>query len=176
MKTSIFICTLTGCVVLLAVFAAGPTLAGMYYEDHEITVPENLYYIEGTGSYYLPGQGADTFFNIGKWYRYEGDEWFISDDLDGPWSGILPASLPRDLAELPADFRETRKLGMIPYRYVIGPQYQDEGYYYRYYSGDYYEEFEHRGYHERRRSYRTYRLYVEPYDYDWYYTHRKYRY
>jgi hypothetical protein len=162
MKTQIPARIMTACFVLLLVFSAVPVLADIYYESNDNAVPEYLYYIEGTGSYYLPGQEADTFFNLGKWYRSDGGEWFISDTADGPWSGILEASLPRDLAELPADFKTTRKLGMIPYEYVAGPDKQHTDYYYRYYARDYYEGYGYRGYRGHRHSYRIDEVLMVP--------------
>jgi hypothetical protein len=149
-------------LIVLMVVITVPVQAERYYEHQYVAAPEYLYYIEDTGSYYLPGQEADTFFNLGKWYRSDGGEWFASDTLDGPWSGILEASLPRDLADLPADFKASRKLGKIPYRYVAGPEEQDTDYYYRYYARDYYEEYGHRGYRGHRHSYRIDEVLIIP--------------
>ena len=115
-------------------------------DDYSNDYPDYLYYIEGTGSYFLPASDGDIFFNRGTWYRQTEGSWYTSSSLDGPWSGIVRDSLPKDLTELPDDFRTTRKLGMIPSRYVLGEKDKTEYYWYRYYRGSYYDNYERRGY------------------------------
>ena len=121
---------LSGVVLFLMVVPAGSAQAGHHYGDD---IPEHLYYIEGTGSYFLPQDDGDIFFNLGRWYRHSGDSWFTSDDLDGPWTGIIETSLPKDLADLPPDFRTTRHLGLIPSRHVVGEKEKCDGPIYLYY-------------------------------------------
>lgn len=155
-----------------------PVQAAGYDDDHDkVAVPEYLYYIEGTGSYFLQGEDSDTFFNLGRWYRRSGESWSVSDDIDGPWSGITKNSLPRDLAELPADFQDTRNLGLIPYRYVVGPEKEDDDYPYRYYRGRYYDDYERHGYHRRWHPHGRFWFFVAPHfhDDDWDDSHRRRR-
>ena len=164
-------------VLLVSTAVGGQAYASGYGDDGQNGLPEYVYYIEGTGSYYLPGTGVDIFFNLGKWYRRSGDSWSMSDDPGGPWSGITVGTVPKDLAELPADFRETRHLGMIPYRYVAGPDKRDDDYLYRYYRGRYYDDYEGRGYRRRWNPHGGFWFYVAP-DFDddhWGDSHRRRR-
>ena len=137
-------------LALMLMFLTVAVVHAAGYEDYSSSdSPEYLYYIEGTGSYFLPGSDSDIFFNLGKWYRRSGGSWSISEDLGGPWSGITVDSVPQDLIELPEDFTTTRKLGMIPYQYVLGPDKPDDDHVYRYYRGRYDEDYRRRGYRRR---------------------------
>lgn len=165
LKTSILMGT---AVLLVLSLFSGPVHATGYDNDDYIGSPEYLYYIEGTGSYFLPTEDGEIFFNLGRWYRHSGDSWSMSDHLGGPWSGVTTQSLPRDLAELPADFRETRQLGMIPYRYVVGREKWDDDRLHRYYRDRYYDDYERRGYHRRWHPYGKFWFFVAPdFDDDW---------
>ena len=178
MKKVLYRCMLLAAVALLVLFTSGgPVNAGGHDDYSEAGTPEYLYYIEGTGSYFLPGGDDDLFFNLGKWYRHSGESWSMSDELDGPWSGITVDSLPADLAALTADFRETRKLGMIPYRYVVGPERRDEDYSYLYYRGKYYDDYERHGYRRRWHAHGKFWFFVAPHfhDDDWDDSHRRRR-
>ena len=101
----------------------------------------------------------------------------MSNNFDGPWNGITVSSLPRDLADLPPDFQESRHLGMIPYRYVLGPEERDDDDAYRYYRGEYYEDYERRGYQRRWHPHGKFWFFVAPdfHDGDWDDSHRKRR-
>jgi hypothetical protein len=123
--------------------------------------PEYLYYIEATGSYYLPGTDGDVFYNLGKWYRHREDSWSMSDDPQGPWTGVMAESVPQALADLPPDFRETRPMGMIPYRYVVGPDRPDDDICI-YYRGRYYRDYERHGYQRRWHPRGGFWYYVAP--------------
>ncbi len=166
--------------LLLMVVMAGPAFATGYDDYRESGSPEYLYYIEGTGSYFLPGEDSEIFFHLGRWYSRSGDEWSMSDDLDGPWSGITAGSLPKDLAELPADFRENRKLGMIPYRYVVGKDHRDDRGGHWYYKGRYYDDYKRHGYRRRWHPHGKFWFFVAPdfhddWDDDWDDSHRRRR-
>jgi hypothetical protein len=167
----------TAVLLHLTASVGGLAYATGYGDYDDIGTPEYLYYIEGTGSYYLPEEGADIFFNLGRWYRRSGNSWSMSDNLDGPWSGTTAGSLPKDLADLPADFRETRKLGMIPYRYVVGVDEKADDYPYRYYRGRYYDDYERRGYRRRWHPHGKFWFFVAPdfHDDDWDDSHRRRR-
>ncbi len=129
--------------LLFLILSAGSVeAAGDYWDDS----PDYLYYIEGTGSYFLPSAEGDIFFNRGKWYRQAEGSWSMGDGMDGPWSGITKETLPMDLAELPPDFKTTRKLGMIPSRYVLGEKDRPDEYWYRYYRGRFYDNYGRHGY------------------------------
>jgi len=160
-KWASFSLMFTAVALLLTAFMAD-TVPASGYEDSSSVTPEYLYYIEGTGSYLLPGEGYDTFFNRGSWYRWSEGTWSMSGDLDGPWSGITKDSLPKDLAGLPPDFRETRKLGMIPYKYAVGSDSGDDDHAYRYYRGRYYEDYERHGYRRRWHSRGRFWFFVAP--------------
>lgn len=152
-------------VMLILSYPGGPAYATGYY-DHSSGSPEYLYSIEGTGSYFLPGPDGDVFYNLGKWYRHRGDSWSMSDDPEGPWSGIMVESVPRALADLPPDFRTSRPMGMIPYRYVVGTDRPDDHDVYIYYNGRYYEDYERHGYLRRWHPQGKFWYFVAPDFYD----------
>ncbi|UCG37884.1 MAG: hypothetical protein JSV00_06690 [bacterium] len=127
--------------LLLVAAAHGPALATGYDDDSSGIL---LYYIEGTGAYFLPDPGGDIFFHLGQWYRSEDGSWAVSGSLSGPWRDAA-GSVPRVLVDLPPDFRSTHRLGLVPYGYVVGRS-RDDDYGLRYYSGRYYEDYEGRGY------------------------------
>ncbi|MDF1525258.1 MAG: hypothetical protein P1S59_03165 [bacterium] len=155
--------------VLLISITGGSVYATGYDEHDQSGQPEYLYNIEGTGSYFLPGTDEDIFFNLGKWYRNSGGSWSMSGNFDGPWSGIMTKSVPAALADLPSDFRTTRRLGMIPYRYVIGPDKWDDNDVYRYYRGEYYRDYERHGYRRQWHPRGKFWFFVAPdfHDDDW---------
>jgi len=130
-------------------------------EDAASAQPDYLYYIEGTGSYYLPGADGDVFYTLGKWYRHLGDSWSMGEGPEGPWSGIMPQSVPGPLAELPPDFKETRPMGMIPYRYVVAPDKSDDEIC-AYYRGRYYRDYKRHGYQRRWHPRGGFWYYVAP--------------
>jgi hypothetical protein len=166
--------------LLLMSVIGGPVYATGYGDYMESGSPEYLYYIEGTGAYLLPDADWDIFFSLGKWYRLSEGSWSMSDHFDGPWSGITAGSLPKDLAELPADFRETHKLGMIPYRYVVGKDHRDDRDGYWYYKGRYYDDYKRHGYRRRWHPHGKFWFFVAPdfhddWDDDWDDSHRRRR-
>ena len=118
-------------------------------DDRYDDTPEYLYYIEGTGAYFLPHPEGDTFFHLGRWYRRNGGSWSTSRSLRGSWSGLLSQDVPRDLADLPDDFRATRPMGRIPYRYVADPGKVGDHHGGRYYPGHYLGDYDRRGYGRR---------------------------
>ena len=139
-----------------------PVYATGYDDNSRRGSPEYLYHIEGTGAYFLPGADVDVFFSLGKWYRHSGVSWSMGVHFEGPWDGIMVESVPRSLVDLPADFRTTRRMGMIPYRYVAGPDRRDDNYGDRYYSGKYYDEYERHGYRRRWNSRGGFWFFVAP--------------
>jgi hypothetical protein len=124
--------------------------------------PDFLYYMEGTGAYFLPDSDADIFFNLGRWYRRSGSSWSVSVALGGPWGSISVSSVPRVLVDLPPDFRSTHHLGRVPYGHVVGPGGRDDDYGRRYYSGPYYDDHDRRGYQRRWHSGGQFWFFVAP--------------
>jgi hypothetical protein len=138
---------LTAAIALMFIFVIGGQVYATQYDDYgDSGSPEYLYYIEGTGAYFLPDADGDIFFNLGKWYKRSGGSWSMSVRLGGPWNGIMAESVSPALVDLPPDFRTTHHLGMIPYRYVVSTDSRDDDHGYRYYSGRYYDDYERRGY------------------------------
>lgn len=168
---------LAGALASAAVFAmlvTGTAQATHLYNYYEVEEPDYLYYIEGTGAYLLPDPDGDIFYHLGRWYRQKDGSWTMSRSLDGPWEGILAQSLPEPLAELGPDYRKTRRLGMIPYRYVAGPERKDDDLGYRYYRGKYYDDYERLGYRRRWHPHGGFWFFVAPDmdDHDWEDRHR----
>ena len=139
-----------------------PVYATGYDDNSRSGSPEYLYHIEGTGAYFLPGGEVDIFFNLGNWYKRSGDSWSMSDNFDGPWNGIMAESVAPALVDLPSDFRTTRRMGMIPYKYVAGSDSRDEDHGYRYYRGEYYDDYERHGYRRRWNSRGGFWFFVAP--------------
>jgi len=145
-------------LLFLAAFS-GPAIASDYYRSGS---PEYLYYMEGTGAYFLPDSEADIFFSLGKWYRRTGSSWSASVAFSGPWGAISVSSAPSVLVNLPVDFRTTSHLGQVPYRYVAGSRSGHEDYGSRYYRGDYYNDHDRRGYKRRRHSSGGFWFFIAP--------------
>ena len=159
-----------------------PVIGGHAYatgsDDYsESGSPEYLYYIDGTGAYLLPDADEDIFFSLGSWYKRSGGSWSMSVNFDGPWSGIMVESVPQAIVDLPPDFRESRRMGMIPYKYVAGSGSRDEDYGYRYYRGRYYDDYERHGYRRRWHPHGKFWFFVAPdfHDDDWDDSHRRRR-
>ena len=72
-------------VLLLLAAIVSPAIASDYRGSGS---PEFLYYIEGTGAYFLPDSEVDIFFSLGNWYRRSGGSWSTSVSLSGPWGAI----------------------------------------------------------------------------------------
>ena len=146
-----------------------PVYATGYDDNSRSGSPEYLYHIEGTGAYFLPDADVDVFFSLGKWYRHSGVSWSMSVHFGGPWNGIMVESVPRSLIELPPDFRSTRRMGMIPYGYVVGPDGRDDDYGDRYNRGEYYDDYERHGYRRRWNSRSGFWFFIAPdfHDDDW---------
>ena len=178
MKKSLIRHILTAVIALLLMpVIGGPAYATGSDDYSESGAPEYLYYIEGTGAYLLPDADGDIFFNLGKWYRLSGSSWSMSDNFDGPWNGIMAESVPQAMVDLPPDFKTTRHLGMIPYRYVAGSERRDDDHSYRYYEGRYYDDYERRGYRRMWHPRGGFWFFVAPdfHDDDWDDRHRRRR-
>jgi hypothetical protein len=159
-------------VLLLLSTIGGPVYASDYRGPGS---PEFLYYIEGTGAYFLPDQEADVFFSLGRWYRRSGTSWSVSAALAGPWGAISVGSVPSVLIGLPPDFRTTLRLGRVPYRYVVGSRSGHDDYGPRYYHGRYYDDHDRRGYRRRWHPSGYFWFFVAPdldHD-DWFDNHRR---
>ena len=139
-----------------------PVYATGYDDNSRSGSPEYLYHIEGTGTYFLPGGEVDVFFNLGNWYRRSEGSWSVSAQFGGPWGGLRVESVPRSLIDLPPDFRSTRRMGMIPYGYVVGPDRRDNNHGDRYYRGEYYDDYERHGYRRRWNSRGGFWFFVAP--------------
>jgi len=145
--------------ILFFIFSACPAGAsGSHGKDQ----PDYLYYIEGTGTYFLPVPGGEIFFHLGRWYKHTGDLWSTSDRLNGPWEGIPSGSLPEDLAGLPSDFRTSRHLGKIPSRYVLGDKRTCQNPWFHYYRGRFDKTYKHFGYGKRWRYGKRSWIFVTP--------------
>lgn len=146
--------TVVGIVMVWMCAPVSPLLAnGGQGRHHVQDTPLYLYHVEGTGFYYLPGEDGDLFFSLGKWYRRQGESWFVARRFDGPWSGILTQSLPAGLAEVPADPARSLSLGQIPYRYVVDPDEKCRSPY-RHFRWDGFDRRPYRDHHRRWSPYR----------------------
>jgi hypothetical protein len=113
-----------------------PGMSGSAYATggHYSRSPEYLYYMEGTGAYFLPDPEVDIFFSLGRWYRRSGSSWSVSTTFSGPWGAVSLGGVPTVLVNLPVDFRLTHTFGLVPSRHVLkgrssydyGPRYYDD--------------------------------------------------
>ena len=124
--------------------------------------PEFLYYIEGTGAYFLPDPDVDIFFSLGNWYRRSDSSWSASVALSGPWGAISVSSVPSVLVGLPHEFRATHHLGRVPYRYIMDSARGHEDYGSRHYRGDYYNDHDRKGYQRHRHSSGSFWVFIAP--------------
>jgi len=147
---------------LLLLFLSATGSSAMASDYRGSGSPEFLYYIEGTGAYFLPDPEVDIFFSLGNWYRRSGSSWSTSVSLSGPWGEISVSSAPSVLVNLPVDFRTTSHLGQVPYRYVAGSRSGHENNGSRYYRGDYYNDHDRRGYKRRRHSSGGFWFFIAP--------------
>ena len=160
MKKQTFYNAVIASLVLLLISVMGsPANASNYGHSGS---PEFLYYMEGTGAYFLPDSDADIFFSLGKWYRRSGSSWSASVALSGPWGALSVSSVPTILVNLPAGFRATYHLGQVPYRYVVDSRKGHDNYGSRYYSGEYYNDYGSRGYQRHRHSTGGFWFFIAP--------------
>lgn len=145
-------------LLFLAAFG-GPANASDYGHSGS---PEFLYYMEGTGAYFLPDSEVDIFFSLGNWYRRSSNSWSTSVSLSGPWGAISVSNAPSVLVNLPLDFRATLNHGRVPYRYVVDQRSGQDDYGPRYYSGRYYDDHDRRGYQRRRHSSGGFWFFIAP--------------
>lgn len=70
-----------------------------------IPAPPPVLPIPGSYVYYAPDVTVDIFFFHGYWYRPHEGRWYKSHHYNGPWKFTSPARLPRQLHDIPRDFR-----------------------------------------------------------------------
>ena len=158
-KQILYVAGTTALILVFLFASSSPAVASDYYRSSS---PEFLYYMEGTGAYFLPDSEADVFFSMGKWYRRSGGSWSASVSLSGPWGAISISNAPSVLVNLPVDFRTTINFGQVPYSYVVDSERGHDDYGPRHYSGKYYDEHDRRDYRRQRHSSGTFWFFIAP--------------
>ena len=148
--------------IMFVMLLSGSNGSALATGSHRSGSPDFLYYMEGTGAYFLPDADADVFFSRGRWYRRSGSSWSSSISLSGPWGAISISDAPSALVELPIDFRTTISFGRVPYRHVVGSSSSWDDYGPRYYSGRFHDDHESRGFRRQRHPTGGFWFFIAP--------------
>lgn len=101
-----------GCVLLLAVFAAGTASSEVNVNINigppavVVAEPPEIIVIPRTMVYFAPGVGVDLFFHAGFWWTPKEGRWFRAHSYNGPWVIVAPRSVPVAVVRVPRDYRK----------------------------------------------------------------------
>ncbi len=79
---------------------------GINIPAYTFAAPPPVVVIPGTYVYFVPEANIEILFYHGFWYRpYEG-HWYRARGYNGPRAYISPARVPREVIELPPNYRQ----------------------------------------------------------------------
>ena len=81
-----------------------------------VNEPREMVMIPDSRVYFVPNLSFDLFFYNNYWWSQRGNNWYRSNNYNGPWGSIEQRSVPAPVYQVPKDYRSRyEKQQRIPY-------------------------------------------------------------
>ena len=81
-----------------------------------VNEPKEVVGIPGSGVYFVPNLSFDLFFYNNSWWSQRGNNWYRSNNYNGPRESVDQRNVPAPVFRIPRNYRSTyEKQPRIPY-------------------------------------------------------------